>query len=412
MKRTATGRRVSAGSTPLPDSLQCIRDLNNTTDVGSPIKKRLDFINTDDSHDEVFINRQANKKKKMSVNDELKIWFRKEIAGLATGEQVEGIKVAVESNSARSEANENKINEIGSAVSAIQMEMETDRREFDARVMRLMGSTPSGSGGYAAAAGNGISFSRGRNIAPEITREERREREQFERARRSIRIWPIKGVTEGEMMDSLRGFFSEALELGGGGDYGVATITRARSAPRGRAYLEVIVEFTDKYARDDVFGRGGRLEEHKDEDGRATCGLRLHIPAHLMNAFKALEAYGFDLKRTHKDAIKKYIKFDEQERTLFLQVKHSKDQEAVNFSVEHAIRETKKKNVSRVSTSHVLRPPSESPNRFLTGANAGPLGGAGGSGLGGNDMETGSSPIRRIPTWKPPPRMQEQNTNK
>ena len=101
---------------------------------------------------------------------------------------------------------------------------------------------------------------------------------------------------------------------------------RAKSAPKGQAYLEVIVTFRDNASRDNIFGRGSNLAEYKDSRNRPTCGIRLHIPAHLMGSFKTLEAYGVELKRQHGRKLRKYVKFDEVVEDLFLQIKHDDDE--------------------------------------------------------------------------------------
>ena len=116
--------------------------------------------------------------------------------------------------------------------------------------------------------------------------------------------------------------------------------------------------FKDAYYRDDFFSRGPMLAEHRDHQGKPTCGIRLHIPAHLMSSFKTLEQYGYELKNKHGNEIKKHIKFEDYDGTLFLQVKHRNDKDWLNFSVEQARSELKGGNDRRIKMSNIHKVPS------------------------------------------------------
>ena len=112
-----------------------------------------------------------------------------------------------------------------------------------------------------------------------------------------------------------------------------------KSAPRGVAFLEVVVEFVDTYARDDVLLRGPALALYRDKENRPTAGIRLDIPSHLMGVFKTLESFAFALKRKHGVDFRKHIKFDDYEGTLYLQAGMKKDNEDTlwtNYSAEEA----------------------------------------------------------------------------
>ena len=117
--------------------------------------------------------------------------------------------------------------------------------------------------------------------------------------------------------------------------------------------MEVIVTFRDNYARDNIFSKGVNLAEYKDIQNRPTCGIRLHIPAHLMNAFKTLEAYGVELKRQHRNKLRKYIKFDEAEEDLYLQIKHDDDDSWITFTPREAKKELAAKNVRKIIKSNI-----------------------------------------------------------
>ena len=112
--------------------------------------------------------------------------------------------------------------------------------------------------------------------------------------------------------------------------------------------------FEDKYARDEILGRGPMLADYRDEERRPTCGLRFHIPGHLMSSFKILESFSFHLRNKHNGELSKYIKFDEHDLSLFLQVRHKKENEWITFTVEQAKVEMDKNNAIRAQRSRLL----------------------------------------------------------
>ena len=120
-------------------------------------------------------------------------------------------------------------------------------------------------------------------------------------------------------MEAIVVFCCQALGAPRKDELGIVSVKRVRSAPRGVAFMEVLVEFTDNYARDDVLARGPMLADYRDDDNKPTAGIRLDIPQHLMGVFKTLEAFGFALKRRHQ-GLKKHIKFDEYLENLYIQV--------------------------------------------------------------------------------------------
>ena len=147
---------------------------------------------------------------------------------------------------------------------------------------------------YAAAATTSSAATKG-NAAATTTNAE--ERSAFLLSRRSLRIWPIEGENEKEIMEALVVFCCQALGAPRKDELGIKRVQRVKSAPRGIAFLEVLVEFEDNFARDDILSRGPMLSEYRDTPNKPTAGIRLDIPGHLMGMFKALEAFGFALKR-------------------------------------------------------------------------------------------------------------------
>ena len=122
--------------------------------------------------------------------------------------------------------------------------------------------------------------------------------------------------------------------------------------------MEILATFADNHARDRVFSCGPKLAGYREANGRPTCGLRLHIPGHLMAQFKILENFSNGLRSKHGPAMRKHIKFDEESECLFVQVKHDNDKDWVDFSVEQARAEREKGNESRAKNSFLFKSPT------------------------------------------------------
>ena len=313
-------------------------------------------------------------------------------------------------------------------IRGIQEEIDNDRRSFDMRVRRAnegTGRSATSSTTWGSIASGTPTPSTARPSASTT-----HERTQFAVARKSARFWPIEGKTQEEIFRNLKDFCNGALGCPEGEDLGLVSAVRAKSAPKGRAYLEVIATFKDNSARDYIFSRGSYLASYKDASGRPTCGIRLHIPAHLMNSFKLLESYGVDLKRRHKHLIRKYVKFDEQAEDLYLHVKHDNDTDWLSFTPADAKKEMADKNTRNVIRSSIHGSPTLD-NEALRpmgrriamgrrtgglGVGGGPVGGVSGAGASGSghsgdrdeeetmdqgELEQGQGVSKK---WNPPPR--------
>ena len=237
----------------------------NSANGSRPVPKRLEFTASSDSEEEVFINTQAYKKRKMSDDDEMKIWIRKQFEEqhkkLATREQVENITRLSEQNKSSIEAQRKEIEGIHGSLRTLEMDSNDMRRSFDARVRRIIADNDQGARPRAPAAGK---LPRPRSEAKELA---------YKKARRSIRIWPMEGDNADEIMTSVKKFCCSALFIGE--ELGIETVERLRSPPRGVAFKEVLVTFVDNWARDKVFACGPRLSGYRDSGGKPTCGLHL-----------------------------------------------------------------------------------------------------------------------------------------
>ena len=168
---------------------------------------------------------------------------------------------------------------------------------------------------YAAAVANGpVGPSTARK-----TKEDRRE-EKFWEARSSLLLWPIESPTEA----ALHGFLRDKLSVDAATieDLGEVTFKKQAITKKQRdsnIRNEYCVTFENKRIRDDIKANAANLANHRD-----TAGMRLAVPDHLQKEFKLLMSLSYDLKQKHAD-LKRNIKFDETNLSLFMDVQFKRD---------------------------------------------------------------------------------------
>lgn len=145
---------------------------------------------------------------------------------------------------------------------------------------------------------------------------------RYDRARRSLRLWPIRGATTAELWASTGAFIGNTLGFGNAvGQDLIETVERAE-IPSGQGVKdEVLVRFRSTDTRDSIIGASSKLSSHVDPDGRPTAGIRLEIPANLRGIFRTLRRYGNQVRARHGPGTRSHIKFNDEDRTLFLNVR-------------------------------------------------------------------------------------------
>ena len=86
-------------------------------------------------------------------------------------------------------------------------------------------------------------------------------------------------------------------------------------------YLEVIIRFATIEARENAARRGPKLVGLVGEDGLPEGGIRTQIQGHLRQTIALLECHGHALKRRFGEKFRKYVKFDDQNKSFLSQVK-------------------------------------------------------------------------------------------
>ena len=145
--------------------------------------------------------------------------------------------------------------------------------------------------------------------------------EGYNRARRSLRIWPIPGTTRKDLWAAAGNFIKVTLGHPQLTESMIELICRpdVPSGPASR--LEVLVRFRDVEFRDAVMGSSNRLAEMIDDQGRPTAGIRIEVTPTLRPALKTLERFGQQLRSRHGQGTKRHFKFDDLERSLYLNIK-------------------------------------------------------------------------------------------
>ena len=148
--------------------------------------------------------------------------------------------------------------------------------------------------------------------------------DEYLRARRSLRQWPITGISEEEMWGAVGEFIHETLRVPETdiSQSDISEVTRVLGdTVAGNVREEVIVTLHDKKARDTIMGHAVNLADHVGPDGRPTAGIRLEVPPSLMDPFRLLSRFGTRLRARHGEGTKRHIKFDDFAGSLYANIK-------------------------------------------------------------------------------------------
>ena len=207
-----------------------------------------------------------------------------------------------------------RIAEVESGLGVLKDDFRSLEKRLEAVERRsLTGGTQDGLADSTDQWENSLSKAQDGQSAAKVTR--------YWRARRSLRLWPVKGDVE-DLHIELQRFLSQRLHLGEDvlTNLGNCSIRRI-PAPRnnkGDIQHKVTVEFPTVDLRDVVRGPAYNLAGQKE------AGIRLEVPHHLMANFKALNAASYRLRMKFKEC-KRNVKFDDENYDLILDFKTSPD---------------------------------------------------------------------------------------
>ena len=148
-------------------------------------------------------------------------------------------------------------------------------------------------------------------------------RTKYDESLRTIRIWPILGESQERIRQNLEDFLKNCLlqtssevEL-----LGIERVTRVRNQPSQRIHNEVRVTMNRQWAREHIASKGRMLADYVDSENRPTAGIRMDIPDFLATDFRTLDRYGVRMRNTHGKLTKKYVKYDESNLSLILELR-------------------------------------------------------------------------------------------
>ena len=149
--------------------------------------------------------------------------------------------------------------------------------------------------------------------------------EEYKKARRSVRMWPIDQSSINSMWKGVGEFMHVALGIPED-DMGPEDIEEVTAMPNpdfkaGNLNNEVLVTFVDARKRDRVVTSAAKLASCVDTAGRPTAGLRLEIPGDLLDIFRLLSRFGTRLRAKHGEGTKRHVKFDDVENSLYMNIK-------------------------------------------------------------------------------------------
>ena len=158
-------------------------------------------------------------------------------------------------------------------------------------------------------------------------------------ARRSLRVWPVPGNNDDDIRVNTGDFIHDKLKvhedaLQKSDVVSVRRVLRGarqsdrrhrRQAHPQQVWEEVLVVFQSVEIRDMVWSHSFNLAGFVDSEGKPTAGVRLEIPDALRNVFRDLQWYGHHLRSLHGPGLKRQVKFNDNLRTLYMDVKLPSD---------------------------------------------------------------------------------------
>ena len=253
------------------------------------------------------VKRSSQQSATVSVDDLERILDRR-FALLATAKQVDGMNAKIEKNEA-------DINEIRHTLR--QMNQRMDR-------------------GPQNEEGNALEVRSGPSLNARISQSRET---SYSISRRSLRIWPIKGETDQELLESFQAFARTALLIGDleVKELDIVRIRRTRTPRNSTAYLEVCVTFRCSEDRDFLAGKAPDLAPLVDnQSGVPKAGIRMDIPSYLMTTFKDLNSYAYMARKSGSRGTKTHIKHDDATMGLYLEVRLSPSSGWLRISPEKA----------------------------------------------------------------------------
>ena len=148
------------------------------------------------------------------------------------------------------------------------------------------------------------------------------ENRAYDRSRKSLRIWPILGTNDEDMWGNFGDFLLDTLGLGDDEVHINKVISIVRTEAKGNfTYDEVLVGFSNAATGYTVIGRSNRLASCVDGNGNPTARIIMDVPHPLLDISRTLISFGNSMLLKHGNGTKRHVKFDDMDRTLYLNIK-------------------------------------------------------------------------------------------
>ena len=358
---TPTGKKLRSSDRLLSASSR--RSRNSTLDDPLPV------FDLEEDMAENQTQGRSQKSPKPPSAEEFKAMLREGLANVAKKEQLDQMMKQIKSNS--------------TALISLEKKMETTNESNERRFQLIEDR-----------------LDEGKTHRPTDFR-----RAAFDKCRKSLRVWPIKGEDQDELDAAFRDFAIDALLIP---DTVVRNtkfldIIRVRSSPQNAVYLEALVTFQDYTEHDYFFSKARNLSSYRDDEGNPTAGIRMDVAPYLLPVFKLLNNHGFEIKNAHGKETRRYIKFDEENLSLFLEVRLPGQTKWTRIKPDQARSFLDEKDKIEYTTIRkgLLRSSSSTsslvnPNLIPIGSRAGPS-----SGLSGAPPPSMPTIDGRRPRWTP-----------
>ena len=148
-------------------------------------------------------------------------------------------------------------------------------------------------------------------------------------ARRCLKMWKVSRNESTEANEELvEHFIHETLQVERR-DFNITEqvegVRKLRSGGSNNNRWEILVIFTDVGTRDFIYSHARHLAGSTDMEGKRTAGIKMEIPVHLLPVFRTLEKHGHILKQRSGAEMKRQIMYDDDEMSLYLDVKITRD---------------------------------------------------------------------------------------
>lgn len=174
---------------------------------------------------------------------------------------------------------------------------------------------------------------------------------EYERAKRTLRLWPVRGLNKEEMLNNLCCFLRDIMRSDPIERSQIKSIKRTTAGRRSKAHNVVEVEMDCSQTRDTINRCASNLAGAIDAKGNPTAGVMIEIPDHLVPDFNVLQRYGYMCRSRYGRSLKRNIRLCDEEKGVKLDIKFPWEDDWMKMSpdfVRQLLREEQEKENMRL----------------------------------------------------------------